>query len=284
MNPDTEQVPGLVSSEMHAGGVRRPDCNGFVTALAVRTLRRQDHAAPSPMLQVLECCRSAQGGFGFWPQGLRPSWAPPLPDDADDTAIMTLELHLAGHLNRSEARRIACQRIGVRRIAQLPVLRPPWLRRGVFATWNRPGAGMDMVDCTVITNVLALLAATGLENIPGARESLDMLDRALDWAGDDEARASSLSPFYPDPAEWLLALENAAALGSKGISLLLERVQGTPWGHGALQRCASPEHAICSSPYGLAVWYSPALCALRSFSGGAISENGARRTSAVPAN
>jgi hypothetical protein len=256
-------MDGLVASEMHSGGRCVPDRNGFATALAVRALRHEGCRPGLPMLRVLERCRSAQGGFGFWPQGLRPAWAPPLPDDADDTAIMALELYLAGRLDRAEARRIACQRIGVRRIARLPVLRPPWLQVGVFATWSRPGAGLDMVDCTVITNVLALLAATGLEGIPGARESLALLDRALDWAGDDEARASSLSPFYPDAAEWLPALNNAAALGAKGLARLHERMQSTPWGQSAQRLYASPEHAICSSPYGLAVWRSPALCALR---------------------
>lgn len=264
MTADPAPMPGLVASEMHARAQRWPDCNGFATALAVRSLRQQGHTAPPSLLAVLERCRSAQGGFGFWPHGLRPHWAPPLPDDADDTAIMALELYLAGRLTRTETRRIACQRVGTRRIARLPVLRPPWLRTGVFATWSRSAGGQDMVDCTVITNVLALLTATGLEGIPGARESMDLLNRALDWAGDDETRASSLSPFYPDAAEWLLALDHAAAMGCQGVSILLDRVRRTPWGQAAWLRRAAPDHPICSSPYGLAVWRSPALCAVRS--------------------
>lgn len=256
-------LPGLVASEMHARGQRWPDRNGFATALAARALRLRGQAVPPAMLDVLERCRSAQGGFGFWPQGLRPPWAPPLPDDADDTAIMALELYLAGRLTRHEARRTACQRIGTRRIARLPALRPPWLRTGVFATWSRSAGGQDMVDCTVITNVLALLAATGLADIPGARESRDLLDRALDWAGGDDTRASSLSPFYPDATEWLLALDHAAALDVQGMAARRDRVRRTPWGQAAVQRSAEPGHAICSSPYGLAVWRSPALCAVR---------------------
>ncbi|MFP8781295.1 hypothetical protein [Hydrogenophaga sp. RWCD_12] len=256
-------LPGLVASEMHTGGRRLPDRNGFATALAVRALRHRGHAVPPAMLAVLERCRSVHGGFGFWPQGLRPHWAPALPDDADDTAIMALELYLAGRLTRDEVRRTACQRIGTRRIGRLPALRPPWLRTGVFATWSRLAGGQDMVDCTVITNVLALLTVAGLEGIPGADTSMALLECALDWAGDDDARASSLSPFYPDAAEWLLALDHAAAIGAKGMPALLRRALCTRWGQAAAQRRHAPDHAICSSPYGLAVWRSPALCAVR---------------------
>ncbi len=263
MNACTVPLPGLVPSDMQAGGQRRPDCNGFATALAVRARRWQGQPIPPAMLDVLVRCRSASGGFGFWPQGLRPPWAPALPDDADDTAIMALELHLAGRLSRAETRRIACLRIGTRRIARLPELRPPWLRTGVFATWSRLTEGRDMVDCTVLTNVLALLAATGLSHLPGVDASLAALEHALDWAGDDEARAGSLSPFYPDAAEWLHALDHAVALEARGLSVLRDRVLGTRWGQAARERQSAADHAICSSPYGLAVWRSPALCAIR---------------------
>ena len=260
---DEPILAGFVASCMETAGQRHPDRNGFVTALAVRALRRQDIDIPAAMLDALEQCRSPGAGYGFWASCTRPEWAPRLPDDADDTAIMTLELHAAGRLSREEARRIACLSIGRHRIAQLPLLRPPWLRTGVFSTWHRRGIALDLIDCTAIANALAVFAALDLHDIPGARASTAMLCDGVAWAGDDETRAGSLSPFYPEPAEFVLALRHALEAGAEALAPVYAAAAQTSWGRDAEARVAHDDHRVCSSPYGSAVWRSPALARIR---------------------
>lgn len=260
---DDPVFTGLIDSCMESGERRRPDRNGFITALAIRALRRQGADIPAAMLDALERCRSPGAGFRFWAPCAHPQWAPRLPDDADDTAIMTLELHAAGRLSREEARRIACVAIGRHRIARLPLLRPPWLRTGVFATWHRRGIALDLIDCTAIANALAAFAALDLHDIPGVRASTAMLRDAVAWAGDDTTRACSLSPFYPEPAEFVLALQHAVKAGADDLIPVHAAAAQTPWGRDAETRATRDDHRVCSSPYGSAVWRSPALARVR---------------------
>ncbi|MGO1070173.1 hypothetical protein [Lysobacter sp. CA199] len=255
----------LIESQVSQGGRVHRDRNGFVTALAVRTLRQRGLAVPGAMLDGLQSCRSSQGGFRFWPEGAQPDWAPALPDDVDDTAIMALELLRAGRIDLADARRTACLTIARRRIARLPMLHPPWLRLGTFATWSREGAVFDLVDCTATANVLGFLTAIDLSHLPGVGEATAVLEAALRWAGDDELRATSLSPFYPDPAEFVLALEHAAQCGARGLSELHALAAATSWGTHAALRSTHPEYRLCSSPYGVAVWHSPELARLRAW-------------------
>lgn len=255
--------PHFILSEVSLGGQRLHDRNGFVTALGVRALRRRGLPVPAALLDALERCRSARGGFRFWPQDARPQWAPDLPDDADDTAIMLLELLHAGRVDRAQARRVACLTIARRRVASFPLLRPPWLRPGVFATWSRDGVRRDLVDCTATANALALFAALDLSHLPGVREAESMLADALRWAGDDALRAASLSPFYPNPVEFVLALGHAAECGAHLLRALHRRAAATAWGGDAELRSARRDHAVCGSPYGVAVWRSPELARLR---------------------
>jgi len=258
-------LPYFIASDVVLDGQRLRDRNGFVTALGVRALRRAGLPVPAAMLDALQQCRSARGGFRFWPERAHPDWAPRLPDDADDTAIMLLELLRADRISRADAHRTACLAIARRRIAQLPLLRPPWLRIGVFATWSRDGIRRDLVDCTATANVLALFAHLRLAHLPGVREAADMLAAALRWAGDDELRAASLSPFYPDPAEFVLALEHAAECGAAEADELHRLAAATAWGRDAPARSERPDHAVCGSPYGMAAWRSPELARLRAW-------------------
>lgn len=244
-------------------GLPQADTNGFVTALAVRSARLQGLPVPAPWLDGLQTCRSVQGGFRFWPAALHPSWAPLLPDDCDDTAVMTLELCLAGRLSVAEARRIACLNLARHRLRSLPLQGPPWLRVGVFKTWARDETETDLVDCTAQINVLALLALLGLWHLPGVAQACEMLHSALHHAGSDGHRAASLSPFYPDPAELVLALDHAVACGARPLAPLLSLIEEQPWAVEAQQRVLNTDHAVCSSPYGSARWQSPALAAVR---------------------
>jgi hypothetical protein len=254
---------GIVPSVFEHRGLRREDRNGFVGALAVRALRRQGSVVPAAMLDALERCRTGEGGFGFWPGHARPAWAPALPGDADDTAIMLLELLRAGRIDIDVARRMACRTIGRHRIATLPPLRPPWLRTGVFSTWHRGGRTRDMIDCTATANVLALLAALSLDHLPGAPAATAMLADAVAWAGDAPARAASLSPFYPDPAELVLALTHAVEAGAHALRPVRDAAASSAWGRDAEARTHDGAHPVCGSAYGIAVWRAPVLARIR---------------------
>lgn len=244
-------------------GTRYPDVNGFITALGVRALRLSGQYVPPPMLDALEICRTEQGGFRFWPSAHRPHWAPDLPDDADDTALMTLELYLLGRLSREEARKIACLSLVRHRVRRLEGGGPPWRRVGVFKTWGRESTETDLIDCTAHANILALLATLGLLHLPGVRETYAMLEAALDFAGDDVDRANSLSPFYPHPQEFVLALDHAWRSGAQELAPVALRAARTSWGHDAHRNTHEPDYPICSSPYGQARWFSPELANLR---------------------
>ncbi len=253
----------FLPSAVRIKGISYPDVNGFVTALGVRELRLSGRTVPSSMLDALEACRTKQGGFRFWPSAHRPDWAPDLPDDADDTALMTQELYLLGRMSREEARRIACISLGRNRVRRVDGLGPPWRRVGVFKTWARETAETDLIDCTAHANILALMATLGLLHLPGIRETYAMLEAALDFTRDDAERANSLSPFYPHPTEFLLALDHACRCGAQDLAPLAQRAARTSWGSDANLRTYDPNYAICSSPYGQAFWYSPELARLR---------------------
>ncbi len=230
------------------------DDNGFVTALAVRERRLAGHPVPGEWLDELDRCRRPDGSYGFWPVGAAPDWAPELPSDSDDTAVMLLELVLAGRVGREEARRVACRTVGSQRLRRVLDPGPPWLRRGMFTTWHRR-RDLDLVDLTAVANVLALLHALGLRRIPGVEESLAALGAAVAWAGSSVPRWESLSPFYPEPDELARALAHATACGAPGLA---------DGARAAREVCARRDpDVVCSMAYGPPTWHSPELAALR---------------------
>ena len=122
-------VPMNVDSVVRwADGRSVHDSNGFVTALAVRELRRAGRTVPDTWLDVLETCRRPNGSYGFWPYGCTPAWAPELPADSDDTAVMLLELTLAERVSPTEARAVACHTVGAHRLRRVLDPGPPWSR------------------------------------------------------------------------------------------------------------------------------------------------------------
>jgi hypothetical protein len=261
---------GFVPSTVSMRGSTIVDRNGFITALAVRALRLRGRPIPAAMLDALQRCRSTTGGFRFWPTDMKPSWAPRLPDDADDTAIMTLELFHGGRVTREEARRIACMTIGRHRVGSFGTGWCGWRHGGVFATWHRSGTHVDLVDCTVTANVLALFAALDLWHVPGVRESVTMLADAVQWAGDSMLRAQSLSPFYPEPSEFVLALEHAMHAGATALAAVYDASRRTRWGRDVDPGRAG--YAVCSSPYGSALWRSSELSAYRGHGGARVEK------------
>ena len=241
-----------------ADGTECDDQNGFVVALAVRTVRVSGGAVPPSWLDLVETFRRRDESFGFWPEGCAPAWAPALPGDADDTAVALLELVRAGRVPRDHARATACRTVATYRLVRPPEPGPPWLRRGAFTTWHRPGTTTDLVDLTTLVNVLALLAYLDLLHLPGTAASLDTVVAAREWAGDSRERWRSVSPFYPEPDELAHAVDNAAECGVPGLGGLARHLRRVA------PRDPDQPYALCSAPYGPPIWSSESLRDLRS--------------------
>lgn len=252
--------PGLFVSRVSGAGWGVDDYNGFATAQVVRALGARTRAVlgaachDAALEGLLACRNPASGGFRFWPMGWRPAWVPDLPDDADDTALMGVALYAAGRMSLSDLRRMACHTVVCHRLAATAQPGPPWPRVGAFKTWMRPGLAPAMSDCTVNANVVALLATAGLRAAPGYDQACAMIAEAVAWAAASPARAVSLSPFYPEAGELVLALESAVAAGARELRATLREVENSPMWQGLRWRSCREDPVICGSAYGLLRW------------------------------
>lgn len=256
---------GLFPSHVTGHGMDMGDLNGFTTAQVLRALgaagrRILGATVHEAALHALLSCRNpATGGFRFWPLDKHPQWAPDLPDDADDTAIMALVLFSANRISMPDLRKMACHTVVCHRTRVTVQPGPSWQRVGVFKTWMKSGFDPDMTDCTVNANVVALLAMANLRNVPGYAESCSMILEAISWANDDEQRAACLSPFYPEPGELALAVEAAAACGALELRPALQAMHAAPMWRRLRERTCTEVPTICGSPYGLIRWESPVV-------------------------
>jgi hypothetical protein len=245
------------------------DYNGFVTAMVLRRLRHLPESSTwadirRRALDWLWSCRSEDvpGAFAFWPDRARPSWARTVPPDVDDTSIILAELLRHGRLDRVEALRGLCKAIVPHRVDETAAaVLPFWVIPGTFYTWIaactsgspprvRP---TNVVDCCVNVNVVALMALLEARHLPGYRSAVQMVLNGLDWAGDDEMRLASLTPFYPSVTSLVDAIEHALECGAEELREGLARVTSLP--PDLLK--ASP--GACRSAYGKTVWQAPAI-------------------------
>lgn len=263
------QTPaGAFAAEIVTRGTKRPDENGFTTALVLRALRGLSgdaalEAVCSRALDFIERCASPRvpGAFSFWPADARPDWARGLPEDLDDTAVMTVELARCGRLSRHAVLRTACRVLLANRIdaAREPV-RPPWLVRGAFRTWiTHDHGGPNVVDCCVNANVIALMAYARTSHLPGFGEAIETIARGIQWAGRCPIRLRSLTPFYATPFELLDALAHAVECGASRLRALHEQLRA------AIGDRPAADTRICSSAYGGTVWHCPAVFVARSW-------------------
>lgn len=254
--------PSTVDWEEH----RYQDWNGFTTALVLRSLDRAPDSALIESIReravsfLLKCADpDLPGAFRFWPAGAQPDWIrEPLPADADDTAIYALELARRGALDHQAMLRIACLALVPHRSRKVGWPNPPWLRAGAFTTWLRRDAKAEIVDCCANANVAAFLAYAGLTRLPGFSEACAMIEAGIQWAGDSDERARSLSPFYARPVELRYAIENAVRCGTELLarSLALLRDQSWAW---EFDDDLSTDRPICRNAYGRVVWRSEAV-------------------------
>jgi hypothetical protein len=256
---------GAVPATVNLPWGRLEDATSFVTGLALRALRRRGDPSTAPlrarMLDFLERCEvdDPPGAFAFWPASGRPDWASRVAADADDTAICMTELYLAGRMRREEAVRRVGRLLLPNRVRRGGDAWPPWAADGAFLTWLLPDPNArNIVDCAVNANVLALMAALGMRDPPGARAAVRLIRGGLAWAGTSAARLKALTPFYPEPAELRLAVEHAVACGCVELAPAAAQLR-------RLTGCAAPGPGaiLCSAPYDRGGWRSPALAAIR---------------------
>lgn len=242
------------------------DANGFVTALVLRELNRISKNVPREIvvraLDFLESCASVSvaGAFNFYPQNSQPQWINRLPDDADDTAVIALELLRGKRLNRTNLIKKTCVALDKFRLQRVGSLAPPWLQRGVFLTWLSAENRLNTVDCAVNANIAALLATLNLKHWRGYSETCAMIEAGIRWAGNSPPKARALTPFYPHPAELKRSVQHAVDCGAAELQMSLQLLEQPGW---TQSQTIIEEQTVFSSAYGLIVWRSPVLQKLR---------------------
>jgi len=261
---------GAFHSSVHFDSRCTDDWNGFTTALILRALGSVPlgpawEIARGRALEFLETCeaRDRPGFFGFWPQSQWPRWAPHLPEDADDTAAITLELLRYGRINLRTARRTVRTALLPYRLAAKTKHSPTWMRPGAFLTWLRNGLPVNLIDCCVNTNVIALMAKVGLTRHPAYTEASSMVQAGIHWAARSWTRLGSLLPYYPEPSELLLAVSHAVSCGAQSMRPCLRELlcfpdREPPCGLGAMH-----QQPLFSTPDRRLIWTSHVLVAAR---------------------
>jgi hypothetical protein len=267
-----QDAEGCFESSVSLPGATVLDRNGFITAIVVRALRHTPAEKWADLrasaLSFLWKCRSMSvpGAFGFWPESARPSWASTVPADADDTALMLLELHRYGWVDtEAVVRTISCVLVR-HRVAEAGEadVRPRWIATGSFYTWLAPPAlhaarrPVNVVDCCVNANVAALLARVDARDFPGYREAVDTVNSGIDWAGTHALKLSSLTPFYPSLRSLEEAVEHAVECGALELTDAFRRLRSLP------RQLVEGGEGVCRSAYGRTIWHSPAVDIVRS--------------------
>jgi hypothetical protein len=251
---------GAFESTIVEGACAVPDRNGFVAALILRTLRRVPGDADldevrGHALDFIAGCASREfpGAFGFWPPGERPSWARGVPADVDDTAVMALELHRHGRLDRVGVLRSLAAIMHCRVGDSNAAMRPPWIATGSFHTWFGAGPGREVVDCCVNANVAALMERLGGCGLPGYHEAIRTVVDGLAWAGHDAVRLDALTPFYPSPHALLEAVSHAVECGARELEPAAALLRAL------VAEASNEDEGCCRSAYGRTTWHCAAL-------------------------
>ena len=261
------QLPdGSFESTVSWRGDRLRDCNGFTAAMVLRATRHVPDDAVMTIvreraLRFLTTCASSTvpGAFAFWPDAMRPAWARSVPADVDDTAIMLTELVRHGWLERHHALRRFCRAVIPQRVrASETVSVPPWIVPGSFYTWMADpnagvGRGVNIVDCCVNANVVALMSRLKAEHLPGYEAAILTVANGVRWAGGERRRLLAVTPFYPAVTCLIEAVEHAVETGASALGETRDRLRSLEIDPLDVQA------GCCRSAYGSTVWHCSAI-------------------------
>ena len=261
---------GGFTSEVITRERREIDRNGFVAAIVLRLLRHLPETLlwndiREGLLDWIWTCRSTSvtGAFAFWPDHTRPQWASAVPADVDDTAIMLTELLRYGRLDRIEVLRSVCGTVVPHVVLDSDATTlPPWIVPGSFLTWITPDTSartrsINVVDCCVNANVVALMALLDAKHLPGYDAAVHTVLNGIEWAGRDERRLSSITPFYPSVRSLVEAIEHAIECGADGLQTGLAQLMSVA------PETLNADAGCCRSAYGKTVWHAPAISVAR---------------------
>lgn len=253
------------------------DRNCFVTALVLRELSLlRDKNCWQMSHEMSEIVRRACGFlirsaypscenlYSFYPHRHQPVWMQkPLCPDADDTAVIALELVRNGYKPIDTIQHILEHYFDVYRTRGVfgRYITKVWHREGVFLTWLTTEDVPNPIDCCVNTNVVAMLAAHDMKDYDGYAQAVSMIHDAVMWAGQDLNRLRDITPYYPCPLEFYYAVSHAITCGAKellptrnALSFLLQAWQSDTF---------SPQ--LCSSVDGKIFWQAEVLYIIRRF-------------------
>jgi hypothetical protein len=252
---------GSFPSLLVSGNETSTDYNACITGLVARALGGEQlpdrlHRTRERALDYLETCEKSAmpGAFGFWPESSHRMKAIDPPGDADDSAIVAIELYRHGRRSREWLKRIALRVLMPFRVQASEEVRPEWIRVGAFLTWLRPSPA-NVVDSLVNANVAALFALAGLRQLSAYSDAVAMVHASITWTAGSAQRARLVAPYYPDTGEFYRTLDYAVGCGAvelKPTLALVEQWFGTD---------THPEEhrPVCSAPYGDTVWTAPVL-------------------------
>ncbi len=250
---------------MELPGNTADDANACITSLIVRELLKRPGLVNQVVIDnainfLLQCASSSNNGcYNFYPGHSSAENLPRLPDDADDTALVTLNLLQTGQLSKHSLIRNTCVALDRHRVLTTDHFDPPWILKGSFYTWFDKTKNVNVVDCCVNANVVALYSYAGLQHWRGYAEACDLISNAVDWAGQSAKRLAAISPFYASPHELYYAVEYAVHMGAITLTPTLKLLDWLK----TENKIFEPGRAICCSAYGHVKWYCPLLQQLR---------------------
>lgn len=235
------------------------DRNCFVTALVLRELDGIDGLDEARRRALGFLTRSRYPVhhqlFSFYPYRNHPFWMPKaLYPDADDTAVVSVELFRAGLLDRSGLIDVAHRLLAYRATGELALYtRPHSQPSGPFLTWLTTASVENPVDYCVNTNVVALLRLADMQSTEAYRTVCQMINRASEAASAGPVLRRQLTPFYPCVREWYRAARHAVEIGAEALTPALEQLGRID---GARELGGDQ---VCSDSSGTVVWNADVL-------------------------
>ncbi|HTE24176.1 hypothetical protein [Flavitalea sp.] len=268
----SQQLGGGFETVIRLNNDSRKDVNSCITSLVLRELQKRPGLAPPNVINkafdFLSSCASSstKGAYNFYPsehnaQNISVPSKITVPDDADDTALITLLLLQTGRITRNSIIRDTCIVLDKYRLPAVGNRDPHWFKAGAFYTWLEAGRN-NMMDCCVNANIVALYAYAGLQHLRGHKEACRLISNAVNWCGRSATRLASIMPFYADKQELFYAVEHAVRMGAAELTPVLKKLE---WANPKNEQFDA-DRSVCCSAYGKITWHCSLLQRLRNHS------------------